>query len=186
VAKFFSLRDVSFFSQSDIVTIISITDVPCHLYARVTAEVPRIHTKPMLRRGVAYSTDLRFCFVAYEDIEQLEPGDTTSHTFSKSSWPFCFTKYVYFWGYQDGEVCKSTSPFFMYHNGCQVCPLSLHQSFMEIWGIPRPAMHQAFLEPWSYYGAPLPPMHQVFLEPWTYTYIPPPAMHQAFLEPWTS
>jgi hypothetical protein len=61
-------------------------------------------------------SELRFCFVSYEDNEQAEPGDTYTHTWLKPAWGYCITKSVLFWGLVGGVVSPSTSPFFTYHN----------------------------------------------------------------------
>ena len=111
-----SYRDVTFKDLVGQVEITVITDVPCHLWCRTTLEPPDIHAETVKRRGVIFNTELRFCFVAYEDEEQLEPGDVTTHHFLKPNWPYCTTKYVYFWGYVGGVLSKSSSPIFQHHN----------------------------------------------------------------------
>lgn len=62
--------------------------------------------------------DIRFCFTAYTDYEQIEAGDTTTHTwfFPSASWPYCTTKWFYFYGSQGALMCVSTSPYFSFHN----------------------------------------------------------------------
>lgn len=98
------------------VIITVVTDVPCHLWCRLTATEPQIHKKPIKRRGVQFSTELRFCFVSYTDYEQREAGDTITHTWLIQDWSFCMTFWVYFWGYVGGIISPSTSPFFKHHN----------------------------------------------------------------------
>jgi len=199
-----SFRDVTFSGQVSTVTITVTTDVPCHLWCRLTLEKPRIHTKTVERRGVTFNSELYFCFVAYEDNEQIEPGDTLIHSWVKPAWGYCVTKYVYFWGYVGGVVSPSTSPFFSYHNKFSLVIPTMYQRVLEPWTYytppppamlfillepwsfftpPTPAMHQLILEPW---GQPAPAMHQLILEPWTDWTPPAPAMHQLILEPWTS
>ncbi|MBA7534360.1 hypothetical protein ES705_26606 [subsurface metagenome] len=90
--------------------------MPAHIWVRLSAKEPRIHKQPSLRRGVQFAEDVRFCFTVFEDNEQYEDGDTFVHTFYKQSWPFCTTKWFYFWGSIAGEVCISTSAIFKYHN----------------------------------------------------------------------
>lgn len=111
-----SFQDVDYHPSITGVRIRTYTDVPCHLYCRVTTKEPWIHKKPSLRRGVQFAEDVRFCFTVFEDNEQFEPGDTLTHTFWKTAWPACTTKWFYFWGYVSGAVAPSTSPFFKYHN----------------------------------------------------------------------
>jgi len=60
--------------------------------------------------------DIRFCFTVFEDNEQYEAGDTYLHTFWKPNWPFCTTKWCYFFASIAGVYCVSTSPYFEYHN----------------------------------------------------------------------
>ncbi|MBA7682657.1 hypothetical protein ES703_91009 [subsurface metagenome] len=59
--------------------------------------------------------DARFCFVAYQDLEQNEPGDTFTHTFTWLGWLHCETRYFYFWATWMGERMISTSPIFYKH-----------------------------------------------------------------------
>jgi hypothetical protein len=168
VATHISFRDVQFSNQVDAVAIAVYTDIPCHLYCRLTKEQPQIHTKSVSRRGTSFMSELRFCFVSYEDNEQAEPGDTVVHTWVKPDWGYCITKWVYFWGYVAGEVSQSTSPFFKYHNDML---------------LPWPTMHQVVLEPWTFDGPTPPVFIQLVYEPWTYE---TPPWTQLFYEPWTS
>ncbi|MBA7535640.1 hypothetical protein ES705_27898 [subsurface metagenome] len=111
-----SYRDVAFAGAATSVTIVITTDIASHCYARASAEAPRIHKKPVFRRGTWLSDDVRFCFTVFEDIEQNEAGDTLTHTFSVPGWAPCNTWHVYFWGKVAGVACVSTSPVFNYHN----------------------------------------------------------------------
>jgi len=61
------------------------------------------------------SWDARFCFVAFEDLEQEEDGDTLTHTFIWTGWEICQTRYFYFWAQSMGEAMKSTSCIFSKH-----------------------------------------------------------------------
>ena len=112
----FSVRDVLFTPSTTGVRIIATTDIPCHLYCRLSSEKPWIHKTPSLRRGVQFAEDVRFCFTVYEDNEQYEAGDTNIHTWWKTDWPPSTTKYFYFWGTIGIEVSVSTTPYFKYHN----------------------------------------------------------------------
>lgn len=111
-----SFRDVQFHPSTTGVRITAVTDVPCHLYCRLSSKQPWIHKKPSLRRGVQIAEDVRFCFTVYEDNEQFEAGDTYTHTWWKTAWPACTTQHLYLWGAVGGEVSVSTSPLFKYHN----------------------------------------------------------------------
>lgn len=116
VASHFSLRDITFHASTEGVRIVALTDVPCHLFCRLSSKHPWIHKKPSLRRGVQFAEDVRFCFTVYEDNEQSEAGDTLEHTWWKTDWSPCVTKWLYLWGFRSGEICVSTSPFFEHHN----------------------------------------------------------------------
>ncbi|MBA7534780.1 hypothetical protein ES705_27029 [subsurface metagenome] len=128
-----------------------ITDTASHCWCRVSSNPPRIHKKSIKRRGTDFMSELRFCFTVYVDIEQLEPGDTTTHTFIVLDWPYCTTKYFYFWGSIDGVTCVSTSPPFHYHNA---------YIFIPPWGV------VFFIEPWSHMPSPFGPVYLIFYEPW--------------------
>ncbi|MBA7663057.1 hypothetical protein ES703_71095 [subsurface metagenome] len=91
------------------------TDNPCHLFMRWTLVPPQQHKIPRLRRGVYLFDDKRFCFVAWHENEQQEPGDTYVHSFIKTAWPVCQTRYFYFVGTRAAEQQPSTSPIFTKH-----------------------------------------------------------------------
>ncbi|GAH77228.1 unnamed protein product, partial [marine sediment metagenome] len=58
---------------------------------------------------------IRFCFVVYEDNEQVEAGDTLTHTWLKAAWPVCETRWFYFIGNIAGVGSVSESPIFKFH-----------------------------------------------------------------------
>jgi len=91
------------------------SDVACHMWLRHSKKIPQKHLKPIIIRGVPGYMDARFCFVAYDDLEQIEHGDTLHHTFIWPSWSVCQTRYFYLWATNDGEAMISTSPIFEKH-----------------------------------------------------------------------
>ena len=97
------------------VKIVVTTDVPCHLWCRITTTPPLTHFHPITVRGVTRMADPYFCFDNYHDNEQEEPGDTLTHTFIKQPWPYCETRYFYFHGSIAAVPSPSTSPIFKYH-----------------------------------------------------------------------
>jgi hypothetical protein len=97
------------------VKIVLTTDVPCHLWCRITTTPPLTHFHPITVRGVTKMADPYFCFDNYHDNEQEEPGDTLVHTFIKEPWPVCETRYFYFHGTIAAVASPSTSPIFKYH-----------------------------------------------------------------------
>jgi len=111
----FAVHDLILTITPDGYIFTTITDVPCHLYCRITKEEPRIHKKPTLRRGTWLSDDVRFCFTVYHDNEQEEAGDTLTHTFIKEAWPICETRWFYFHGTIAGVPSVSTTAIFDKH-----------------------------------------------------------------------
>jgi len=109
------LKDLQYTYLDDGFTLVATTDVPCHLFARMTTTPPRKHDLPSYRRGLYLQGDIRFCFVVYEDNEQAEAGDTLIHTFAKSAWPVCETRWFYFLGKIGGISSPSESPIFKFH-----------------------------------------------------------------------
>ncbi|MBA7694094.1 hypothetical protein ES703_102696 [subsurface metagenome] len=91
------------------------TDNECHLYMRWSLVYPQVHKIPRYRRGIWLFDDKRFCFVVYHENEQEEAGDTLVHTFIKTNWPVCQTRYFYFVGTKQTEQQSSTSALFTKH-----------------------------------------------------------------------
>ncbi len=127
---YFSVRAVEFQPTPAGVNIRAWTDIPCHLFVRLSRKKPWIHKKPSLRRGVAFAEDVRFCFTVYEDNEQSESGDTLIHNWSKTDWPPCTTKYLYFWGYVSGAVSVSSTAFFNYHHPVPIEPVPSGECYL--------------------------------------------------------
>jgi len=96
-------------------TVTITTNAASHLYLRYSNIFPRIHRKTVERRGVAFGWDVRYCFTVYQHIEQNEPGDTFTHTFTWPSWQNCNTRYFYFWGTMGAQDSVSDSPIFWLH-----------------------------------------------------------------------
>lgn len=113
--KHWFLKDLQYFYLDDGFTLVAYTDVPCHLFCRMTTTPPRRHAKPTTRRGLNVQWDIRFCFVVPEDNEQAEAGDTLIHTFVKPAWPVCETRWFYFVGSIAGNYSISESPIFKFH-----------------------------------------------------------------------
>ena len=118
-------------NTTDGVRLVVTTDVHCHIYCRLTLQPPRMHKKPSYRRGIWLNDDIRFCFTVFTDYEQSESGDTLIHTFWLGDWPYCTTKFFYFWGMQSTLVCESTSPIFEYHND-GVSPIPVPDKMLQL------------------------------------------------------
>jgi len=112
---YISVRDIQTEYIWDGFKLTLITDVPSHLFMRWSINPPRIHDKPVYRRGIFMHGDRYFCFTVYQDNEQEEAGDTLVHTFIKHDWPHCSTRYFYFWGEVSGVACQSTTAIFKLH-----------------------------------------------------------------------
>lgn len=91
------------------------TNAACHLYLRYSDVFPRIHRKSVARRGLVMGWDARYCFAAYQHLQQDEEGDTFTHTFTWPGWANCDTRYFYFWGTMGGQDMVSDTPIFWIH-----------------------------------------------------------------------
>ena len=111
----FALLDLKYEYLEDGYKLIAYTDVPCHLYCRMTLTPPRKHVLPSPRRGTYLTGDVRFCFVVYEDNEQDEAGDTLIHTFYKHPWPYCQHRWFYFVATQGTTTSVSETCIFHFH-----------------------------------------------------------------------
>lgn len=72
------------------------TDIAVHAFLRYTDTPPRMHLTSLKKRGLFLMKDPYYCFVAWQEIEQTEAGDTLSHTFSWPGWSHCLTQWFYF------------------------------------------------------------------------------------------
>jgi hypothetical protein len=94
------------------------TNNAVHLWLRWTNIVPQKHIIPREQRGGLVNTYIDQCFVAFYDVEQNEPGNTWTHTFTVEPWPGCETRWFYFWGTVSGVPSPSASVIFAYHRPC--------------------------------------------------------------------
>jgi len=118
------ITDITYATSLDGLVIKVATNVPCHMYMYWTREPPQKHTVPRLRRGLHFSDTLRHCFVAWEENEQIEPGDTLLHTFIKPNWPVCETRWFVFRATIQGVWSTSISPIFEKHRTEVIVPLT--------------------------------------------------------------
>lgn len=127
--------------------IIYTTNVPCHCYMRWTLKPPIKHIEPVFLRGFPIWSDLRQCFVAYHDNEQEEAGDTLTHTFIKTGWPVCETRYFFFWSKCATLNVVSTSPIFTKHRAEEYVPPVEHMD--ELVSIEPQLRHLAVANVWT-------------------------------------
>jgi len=123
---YWALEDIQQTQISGGFTVVIQTDVACHQWLRHTEKEPQKHAKPVERRGLLISWDARFCFVAFDDLEQDEGGDTYTHTFTWTGWVDSMTRYFYFWATSAGEKMKSTSCIFSKHFTYVPVPITAH------------------------------------------------------------
>lgn len=91
------------------------TDKPVHAWLRWSETPPGMHLQSLVRRGLGMMKDPYFCFVVYQDIEQEEAGDTTSHTFLWPDWYTCLWRWFYFWATADGSLTPTQWGIFKKH-----------------------------------------------------------------------
>lgn len=87
-----------------------VTDTPCHLWARFTNNEPWIHPKARVFRGIPLEGDAYWCFDAYGDLEQIQPGDTLIHTFPVKPRDLFMPAWCYLVGNISGYASPSNSP----------------------------------------------------------------------------
>lgn len=92
------------------------SNYPCHLFLRWTSTIPQKHVNTKMVRGAPVGTYIDQCFVVFTDQDQNEPGDTNTHTFTLEPWPYCQTRWFYFWGKVGGVLSPSASCIFRFHS----------------------------------------------------------------------
>lgn len=145
---YFSVRNITYEKLADGYKIILVTDVACHLYMRWTNVKPQIHDLPSWRRGIFMHGDRYFCFVAYHDNEQVEDGNTLTHTFIKQEWLSCETRWFYFWGQDEDMICASTTAPFKLHFQAEDYQLVIKERWSRRW-IKPPTFYYYLKEPWG-------------------------------------
>lgn len=122
--------------------IIVTTDVPCHLTCYYTDVKPERHRSSITRRGLMIPWGAYFCFVASTMLEQAEPGDTLTHTFTITNWYWCQIKWLIFKGTINGISSPSVTPIFQHHHPYVV--LTLYEHYLV-----GPAAHPSESDNWS-------------------------------------
>lgn len=89
---------------------------PCHLTCYWTDKKPGKHHHTRVVRGLLVPWGVYFCFVGWNAVEQLEAGDTLSHTFVLSIWEYCQIRWFTFRGTINGEISPSVGPIFQHHH----------------------------------------------------------------------
>ena len=91
------------------------TDEAAHLILRYTYTEPVKTSIPKEKRGAVWYYDNKMCFVAWQDCEQDEPGDTLVHTFSCPIFPTCVKVWYIFMGTIGGVPSPSNTAIFEAH-----------------------------------------------------------------------
>lgn len=132
-------------------TIVVTTDNPCHLKLLWTWHPPWVHREESVKRGMRFLWEGYWCFVAWEEIDQEEEGDTLEHTFIWTDWENCQTKYFRFTGSTAEQESPSDSPIFHKHYFYEAPP-------------PPPWLHK---EEWTWFKVEPPDFTTIFTEPWS-------------------
>jgi hypothetical protein len=112
----FAVLDIAYDPTPTRVHIITHTNNPVHLTCYYSQEPPGRHKTSRTNRGITLPWGAYFCFVAYKSVEQQEPGDTTTHTFTIIPWVYCETKWFAFRGTVATVLSPSVSCIFKYHH----------------------------------------------------------------------
>lgn len=116
-ALHFLVNSFSYSCGSHIVTFTCTTDTPVHLYAHVTNQQPRVRRIPYVKRGAPFVLSSVTCFVELNLVEQTEPGDTLTHTFTIPLTAYGLIHYWYLSGTHAAIPSRSISQIFW-----QACP----------------------------------------------------------------
>ena len=132
-ALHFAVRNVTFTPTVTGYTVTCYTNNPAHLFLRWTTTTPQKHIHSKIVRGAPVGTYIDQCFVVYTDVEQNEPGDTWTHTFTLDPWGYCETRWFYFWGTVSGVTSPSASCILSFHSTalvkyCTSTPLGIGYS----------------------------------------------------------
>lgn len=95
--------------------ITTVTNNPCHLTSYWTDVEPRRHHDSRIIRGALVPWGAYFCFVAWHTIEQVEAGDTLTHTFHYTPWTAATTRWFTFRGTVGADQSPSISAIFEKH-----------------------------------------------------------------------
>lgn len=115
-ALHFAVRNVTYTPTLSGYQVVCYSNNPVHLWLRWTVTPPQKHVNAKIVRGAPVGTYIDQCFVVFTDVEQNEPGNTYTHTFTLDPWPYCETRWFYFWGKVSGVTSPSASCIFQYHS----------------------------------------------------------------------
>lgn len=112
----FAVLTIAYLHTATAIVISITTNTPCHLTCYYTDKEPRRHRTARNQRGLTLPWGVYYCFVAWQTVEQTEPGDTYIHTFEVAPWEYCQTKWFAFRGTLAEVLSPSVSPLFKHHH----------------------------------------------------------------------
>ncbi|MBA7574865.1 hypothetical protein ES708_16680 [subsurface metagenome] len=112
----FAVLTIAYSHTATSIIITITTNTPCHLTCYYTDKEPGSHRTSRNQRGLTLPWGVYYCFVAWQSVEQIEPGDTLTHTFEVPDWSYCQTKWFAFRGTVNEDLSPSVSPIFEYHH----------------------------------------------------------------------
>jgi hypothetical protein len=112
----FAVLNIAYTPDPTTLSFIVETNNPCHLTCYYTDKEPGRHRTARNQRGLTLPWGAYYCFVAWQSVEQTEPGDTLIHTFEIPDWSFCQTKWFAFRGTVAEVLSPSVSCLFKYHH----------------------------------------------------------------------
>ncbi|MBA7639566.1 hypothetical protein ES703_47225 [subsurface metagenome] len=111
-----AVLDIDYFHFKDFVVITLPTQIPCHLTCYYTETKPVRHATTRVVRGLALPWGGYWCFAAWKSVEQLEAGDTLTHTFKIHWWFYCQIRWFTFRGTTIDIDSPSVGPLFEHHH----------------------------------------------------------------------
>ncbi len=112
----FAVLNIAYSHLPTAIVISITTNNPCHLTCYYSEKKPHRHKTSRTDRGLTLPWGAYYCFVSWKSVEQLEPGDTLTHTFQIPDWSYCQTKYFAFRGTVASELSPSVSCLFKHHH----------------------------------------------------------------------
>lgn len=111
----FIITDYSHTWLDGVLYITIITDITCHVHLKWTDKETHVHLKTELDRGLLKLGDPYYCFVEFTIVDQNEPGDTFTHTFTWPGWATCYRRWYTFQATVAGIASPSNVPLFNVH-----------------------------------------------------------------------
>jgi len=112
----FAVLNIAYYHTPTSISITITTNNPCHLTCYYTDKEPLRHRTSRNQRGLTLPWGAYYCFVAWQSVEQTEPGDTLIHTFEITPWSYCQTKWFAFRGTVAELLSPSVSCLFEHHH----------------------------------------------------------------------